>query len=263
MTGYYMLRSFDHAGYYETRMLLMVVAVGVAVWFQRKRNDNRFWVMLISGIVFQAIMEYVLQELGLRGKGYQLSAFGITMSGIGAQLVQGFVEGGIFSLMAFWFVDLKDRPSDLQSRKFYLGVCTLIVVLAFFVGYLSIGQPVTSPRPIFIRTNAIYLAVTVGSSVVLCAWRGGSRYLGLYTVGLIIYMLVTFVPLQVMGARYIGVRADAGTFAAASLWPQIWVMLYSHLIEVPGGKVHYFAIPFALGLVRFAKKSAASVAASA
>src|SRR5690349_6460293 len=51
-------------------------------------------------------------------------------------------------------------------------------------------------------------------------------------------------------------------FRAAPPWPQIWVMQYSHLGEVPGGKVHHFAIPFALGLVRFPKTTAA-VAASA
>jgi len=32
-------------------------------------------------------------------------------------------------------------------------------------------------------------------------------------------------------------------------------MLHSHLIEAPGGKVHYFAIPYALGLIRFGKKA--------
>ena len=32
MTTYYMLRSFDHAGYYETRLILMFVAAGLASW---------------------------------------------------------------------------------------------------------------------------------------------------------------------------------------------------------------------------------------
>ena len=47
--NYYMIRSFDHAGYYETRLILMIVGiVGVALsllfmlaWSPRRRIVER------------------------------------------------------------------------------------------------------------------------------------------------------------------------------------------------------------------------------
>ena len=57
MTNYYMLRSFDHAGYYETRLILMFVALGLAYHALRRKQDSRYLVMLISGVFFQGLAE--------------------------------------------------------------------------------------------------------------------------------------------------------------------------------------------------------------
>src|SRR5271168_5334257 len=107
MTGYYMLRSYERAGYYETSLIIILTGLAVALYFLRRKHDPRFLIMFISGVCFQALMEYILQTTGARGPGYHFSMFGYSLSGIPANLFQGVSQGGIFALMAFWFVDLK------------------------------------------------------------------------------------------------------------------------------------------------------------
>src|SRR5579863_4128577 len=115
--NYYMVRTFDHSGYYETRLIMMVVAFGIAIYALRRKGDSRYLVVLASGVFFQGLMEYILQVTGLRGAGYHFSVFGIQMSGVWANLFQGLAEGAIFSLMAFWFVDLKTSAGTAPPWK--------------------------------------------------------------------------------------------------------------------------------------------------
>ena len=248
MIRHYMLRTFDHAGYYETRSLLALLALAIALYFWTKRRDTRYLVMFVSGVLFQAFLEWYLQYFGARGAGYGFSVFRAQMSGIPGNLFQGLAEGGIFALMAFWFVDLHTQnPRERNSLRGYLAVCGLIIVLAMVVGILSAGQPITSPRPMASASGLTRIAVTGGASLLLCAFRkNGLRYLGLFYVGLLIYTLITFEPLHVLGARYIGVRGPTGAFEASPLSGQLLWMLYSHTVEVAFGKIHYFAVPFAL-----------------
>jgi hypothetical protein len=250
MTSYYMLRSFDHAGYYETRLILMFVAMALAFHALRRKQDSRYLVMLISGVFFQALMEYILQVTWMRGPGYHFSVFGVSMSGMGANLFQGFAEGAIFSVMAFWFVDLKTGANPVSPTA-YRSVLALIALLSCVVGYLSRGRPVTSPRPMLGMVTLFWLLSTAGPAIVLATWRRGLRYLGYFYIGLFIYSVVTFEPLHILEARYIGQRSPSGTFAAAPIPAQIVLMLVSHLIEVAAQKMHYFAVPFAMGLIRF------------
>jgi len=255
MNTYYMLRSFDHAGYYETRSVLMILAIVVAIVFLRKRGDNRYLVMLISGVFWQAAMEYYLQINGLRGAGYSLSVFGMKLTGIAANIFQGFAEGGILSLMAFWFVDLRSGGKRRESRNAYLALCALIIVLACFVGVVAAGRPISSPRPMFSTVGVVRLSVTAVPALLLIAWKRAWRELGLFYVGLLIYVLITFEPMQILGARYIGERGPDGKFFAAPSAPQFAVMMASNLFEVVGGKIHYFAVPLALGLLPFGRKN--------
>jgi hypothetical protein len=248
MTRHFMLRSFDHAGYYETRSLLAVLALSIAIYFWTKRRDARYLIMFASGVAFQAFLEWFLQSGGARGAGYNFSVFGATLSGIPGNLFQGLAEGGIFALMAFWFVDLRTQePPDRPSRRGYLAVCALIIVLAVIVGILSAGKPITSPRPMATASGLTRIAITGAASLLLCAFRkNGLRYLGLFYIGLLIYTLITFEPLHILGARYIGVRGPSGAFEASPLGEQLLWMFYSHTVEVAFGKIHYFAVPFAL-----------------
>src|SRR5690348_8187876 len=100
MNTYFMLRRFDHGGYYETRLIMMLVALGIALYALRRRQDSRYLVMFASGVIFQGLLEFTLQAMGLRGAGYHFSVFGIRMSGVAANLFQGLAEGGIFAVMA-------------------------------------------------------------------------------------------------------------------------------------------------------------------
>lgn len=246
-----MLRSFDHAGYYETRLILMLVVLGVAGCFAVRKRDFRYLVMFASGAVFQAWMEYSLQRSSLRGANYSLSVFGLTLSPLLRQIFQGCVEGGTLSVMAFWFVDLRGALNGKgPDFRVYLSVCALIVVLATVVGWLSVGQPISSPRPMFTTSRVLMIGAYILGSVLLCWWRGGLRQLGYFYLGLLIYIVLTFEPLHAMAARYIGVRAADGQVVKASFPLQIMIMSLSHVWEVAGGKIHYFAIPFAVGLLR-------------
>jgi hypothetical protein len=245
-----MLRSFDHAGYYETRLIMMLVAFAVAFYAWRRNRDSRYFVVLASGIFFQALMEYLLQVTGLRGAGYHFSVFGINMSGVLANLFQGLAEGAIFSLMAFWFVDLR-IGKDAPPWKAYAGVYALIITLGFVVGVLSKGQPITSPRPMFGTTTALWVLGTAVPALLLGAWKRGLRYVGLFYIGLFIYSFLTFEPIHIMGARYIGERISPDQVVPAPFLTQVGIMVYSHLVEVAAQKIHYFAVPFALGLIRF------------
>jgi hypothetical protein len=195
-------------------------------------------------------MEYILQATGLRGAGYHFSVFGINMSGVWANVFQGLAEGAIFSLMAFWFVDLR-MGKEAPSWKGYAAVYLLIAALGFVVGVLSRGQPITSPRPMFGTTTAVWALGTAGPALLLGAWKRGLRYVGLFYIGLFIYSVLTFEPMHIMGARYIAERISPHEFVPAPLLPQIGIMLYSHLVEVAAQKIHYFAVPLALGLIRF------------
>ena len=79
-------------------------------------------------------------------------------------------------------------------------------------------------------------------------------YLGVYYVGSLLYILLTFEPLHLLGARYIAERSATGEFVSAGITKQFWLMCYSHLFEVAGGKIHYFVIPFAIGWLQLPRR---------
>ena len=250
--NYFMLRSIDHAGYYETRIILMLIGIGVALYFAFRKRDYRYLIMFVSGVVFQAWLEYSLRSMAMRGAGYSLSVFGVTLSPMAAIILQGCAEGGILSLMAFWYLALRtDQDSGSDQWRTYLAVCFIIVLLAGIVGWMARGLPITSPRPMLGTQSIIRVSITILIAVLLAWWKGGLRYLGIFYIGLLIYIVLTFETLHIFGARYIGILDAAGQFAPASTLPQIAVMFLSHTFEVAGGKIHYFAVPYAIGLIKF------------
>ncbi len=95
-------------------------------------------------------------------------------------------------------------------------------------------------------------AVTLAVSLLLISLKGraGWRAMGWYYAGLLLYIVLTFEPMQVLGARFVAVPGANGQFVHAPLLPQIGLMLYSHLFEVAAGKLHYFVVPYVLGLLR-------------
>jgi pimeloyl-ACP methyl ester carboxylesterase len=243
---YLMVRVIDHAGYYETRCLLAVLALAF-VAFAWKRGDTRFAIAFVFGALFQMVLEWILQSSGLRGA-YSLTVFGMTASGPVATLFQGIVEGGPLSLMGYWFVRVAMNDTrSLGGRNAYIAGCVIVVVLAAIAASLAFGSQVSSARPI--RFLDPLLIGTIVISVVLASLRGwaGLRMLGLFFLGLLIYSVATFEVLHLAGVRYIGV-GTADNFTTASMPAQILVMSASIAVEVAAAKLHYFAVPLALGL---------------
>lgn len=255
MVTYYMARTFDHAGYYETRLVLAALAFAAALFFGRRRGDWRFMIMFASGVLFQGILEWNLELFELRGSAFTYSAFGVTFQPPVSWIFQGLAEGGLLCMMSYWFLDLFRPHDDRRQRRFlYLFMCALIVVFASTVGILSRGADITSPRPMFaVPVSSMLLSFFIIGSLGITWLKGGKafHYLGAWYAGCFIYVLLTFTTLHLWGARYIAVRNDAGDLDAASVFAQFWVMSYSHLIEVAGGKIHYFVIPYALGLIKW------------
>ena len=173
------------------------------------------------------------------------------MSGVGANLFQGLAEGGDLQPDGILVPGFKDQwQRQCPSWKAFVTVYALIVALSCVVGVLAAGQPITSPRPMFGATTVWWVVGTAGPALLLAAWKRGLRYLGYFFIGLFIYSFVTFEPLQLLCARYIAIRTSAG-FAPAPFLAQAGIMLYSHIVEVSAQKMHYFAVPFALGLLPF------------
>jgi pimeloyl-ACP methyl ester carboxylesterase len=238
---YLMVRVIDHAGYYETRCLLAVLALAF-VAFAWKRGDMRFAIAFVFGALFQMALEWILQSSGLRGA-YSLTVFGIAASGPVATLFQGIVEGGPLSLMGYWFVRVAMNDTrSLGGRNAYIAGCVIVVVLAAIAASLAFGSQVSSARPI--RFLDPLLIGTIVISVVLASLRG---WAGLCFVGLLIYSVATFEVLHLAGVRYIGVGIPTN-FTTAPLPAQVLVMWASIVVEIAAAKLHYFAVPLALGL---------------
>lgn len=251
-SAFYLVRSFDFGGYYETRSALALVALAVAFWRWRG-GDRRFLIVFVSGFLFQTILEWQLALLSMRGPGFSIGLFGATLSGFTAQLTQGFLEGGPLALSGWWFVDLVRERRPRAHWAGYAAFLALVVILAAVVVWRSQGAPESSVRPMFVQ-NTLALVVVV-ASFALAGLRGsaGLKALCLWGAGVMIYLVWNFTPLQIGGVRVIGVAGAEGV-AMARLWDQIWVMGLGLAWEVMAGKLHYVAVPLALGLLTTPKR---------
>lgn len=250
---FWMLRTIDQAGYYETRLILMAVSLAIAGYFSYYKRDKRYLVMFICGALLQMIAEYALQFGGFRGATYTLSIFGMQLPGVLRPVYQGLTEGGSLALFAFWFADLRSSGAGVKSWLPFAVLCGLVVALSFAAGSIGRGGQITSSRPMF-APHTILAATAVIFFSLWVAWRKDAvSSLVSFFGGLLLFAILNYEPLQVLGGRYIGVRAGE-QFAAAPALPQIVVMLLSHIFEASGGKLHYFMIPFAMGLVALKEK---------
>ncbi|MBI3682682.1 MAG: hypothetical protein HY235_20090 [Acidobacteria bacterium] len=249
----YLTRSFDRSGYYETRFLLTLCVLALVGYLAIRKKDRNYLVLFLSGVLWQALMEYRLISGGLRGSSYGLSFFGVQLPGSVSWLFQGLFEGGLITVLSYAFLDtFRLHRGDLVRRRLYLGMCALIVILASSVGWMARGHAITSARPMFAPGSIFTGFAWIWLSLLLAWWKGGEmfRWLGWYYWGTVVYVLLTFEPLHLLGVRYVAVKDAAGHYAAASGLDQWRWILWSHLYEVAGTKIYYFAIPAALGLVR-------------
>jgi hypothetical protein len=253
--NYYMTRSFDHAGYYETRLVLVLVCLAIALYFLRTRRDARYLLMFVNGAFWQASMELTLKLFGLRGAGFSVSIFGLEIPSALGWAFQGLAEGGVLCMMSFWFLDLYlGRSSRRAEWLYYWGVCVLVVLLSCIVGVLALGEDLSSQRPMFAPLSVVLTAYVIMISLVIVGLKGGDsfRYLTIYFVGCFLFFILKRQPMHLLGARSIAESAADGGIVVASMGKQFWLMLYSH-INVTAGKIHYFVIPYALGLLNLPK----------
>ncbi|MGH9847561.1 MAG: hypothetical protein ACREEM_53405 [Blastocatellia bacterium] len=248
-----MLRTFDQAGYYETRLILVALSLAIAGYFYYYKRDRRFLVMFFCGAVLQTIAEFALQFGGFRGWSYHLAIFGVTLPGLLSPIYQGLAEGGPLALFAFWFADLRSGRAPAKSWMPFAVLCTVVLLLSVVAGSFRTGGQITSQRPMFVPHSTLAATAIIFVSLWI-AWRKNAiSALVSFFMGLLLFAFLNYEPLHLLGVRYIGVES-AGGFARASAFPQLVMMLLSHIFEASGGKLHYLLFPFAAGLVELKER---------
>lgn len=246
---YLMLRTFDHSGYYETRLILMAISATLAVYTLYSRKDRRYLIVFLSGVLLTTISELVLQRYGLRGPGYGISIFGVSMPKAAVPAIQGLIDGGSWALIPFWFADLRSSEADLKRWIPFWLVAALTLGLSVIAGQIAKNEPVSSTRPLF-ETGVISAITTIIFVSFIISWRrdGISQMAGYYA-GLLIFAALTLLPLHLSGSAYIGIRSGLQVSHAGTLY-QAGLSTLSIIFESAGGRLHFFIIPFAFTLVR-------------
>lgn len=250
---FWMLRTFDQSGYYETRLILMAFSLAVAGYFAYYKRDQRFITMFVCGAVLQMVTEYLLQLGGMRGAEYSISVFGMKLPGLIQPIYKGLTEGGSLGIFAFWFADLRSSRAKVKSALPFIGLCLVVFALAIVSGSISGHGQVTSARQMFSPLSIFAVMAIIFASLWL-AWRkdalaGLSNFYG----GLLLFAILNYGVLQMMGSRYIGERVGE-QFVAAPASVRGALMVLSMVFETAGGKLHFFMIPFALGLIALKEK---------
>ncbi len=244
----WMLRTFDQAGFYETRLILMIICLAIAGYFFYSRKDRRYLIMFLSGAFLQMIAEYLLQYGKFRGWSYNLSVLGFQLPGVIRPLYQGLTEGGPIAVFAFWFADLRASKAGIKAWLPFGALSLIVVLLAFIAGSIGSGERITSQRPMFVTHSILAVTAIIFASLWI-AWRKNAvSSLTNFFAGLLVFAFLNYEPLHLMGVRFIGAQIN-GQFTRASTFPQIVMMFLSNIFEASGGKLHYFILPFLLGLV--------------
>ena len=243
-----MLRNFDQSGYYETRLILTLVSLAVAAYFIYYKRDHRYLLIFGCGVLLQTLMEFGTQGMGIRNVEPPVLFFGATVPSALTPLVQGFFEGGVVALFAFWFADLRAANARRKEWWPFYVLCGLVVALSLVIGIAARGHDVTSARPIFVPPSIFIITVIIFVCLMI-AWRKNDlSSLAGFFAGLLLFAVLNYEPMHAMGARYIGIP-NGNPFAVAPPVLQIVVMFLSHAFEAAGGKLHYFMLPYALGLI--------------
>jgi hypothetical protein len=249
---FWMIRTFDHAGYYETRLILTALALCFAFYFAYYRLDRRFLLMFVSGAVFQTITEYVLLFRALRAGDNTISLFGERLPVLLGPAVRGFSEGAPLAMFAFWFADLRSSRAGIKRWLPLIAFGVVTAGLSVAAGWTARNHSITSARPMFASLPIFAITAVIFISLFIAWRRDALSGLANYYAGLLVFAVLCYEPLHAMGARYIGVMSGAegaNLFAAAPAQTQVVVMLLSHIYEAAGSKLHYFIVPFSLGLL--------------
>lgn len=244
---YLMLRNFDQTGYYETRLILMIVSLAVASYFFYYKQDRRFLIMFGMGVGLSVLGKFLATGTELNSVA-PVTIFNLTLPVFPSLICQGVFEGSIAGVFAFWYADLRSARAQRDEWKLFYALCGVVLAMSFVVGIASRGHAVTWERSIFAPYLVLGITLIIFVSLMI-AWRKDDiSSLASYFAGLLLFVFLNYEPMHLLGARYIGEQTIAGPVAAGA-GAQIIVMLLSHIFEAAGGKLHYFMLPYALGWV--------------
>jgi hypothetical protein len=245
----WMLRTFDQAGYYETRLILMTLSLLVACFFAFFKHDRRFLVMFFSGAALQTAAEIILQYGGFRGDHYGLSIFGLQLPGQVRPVYQGLSEGGTIAVFAFWFAKLRTTRAGVWGWLPFAFFSICVLALSFVVGSIGSGERITSQRPIFFPQFIMAVTAVIFLSLWISWRKNAVPALANFFAGLLIFAVLNYEPLHYMGVRFIGSQIN-GHLTYASSAAQVGIMTLSNIFEASGGKLHYLILPLVLGWVQ-------------
>jgi MFS family permease len=257
MDGFAMVRSFDEAGYHETRMVLMILALAISLYFAFKKDDKNYIVMFLSATIFFAFVELIMLIVGLRADAWRISVFGVVVPTYISWLFQGLGEGAIYGVSGFLFLDMflkRDQESEFKLRRnLFLLTMIIVSICSIIVGILGSNKPITSVRAMFGAITMIYLSIVIvisfGLAKFLCR-DGFMKKLGYYLIGSFIFIVVNLEPMHFLGTRYIGIVQPGGRVVYADPVYQVLIMLYSYLVEITIPRAHYLVVPVVLGFIK-------------
>ena len=262
MDGFAMVRSFDEAGYYETRVILMILALFIALFFYFKKDDRNYIIIFISSTIFFGIVELIMFSLGMRAEAWRLIVFGVEIPTSISWLFQGLGEGAPYGVAGFLLLDMylkHDIASEFKLRRnLFLFDMIIVFLCGIIVGILARNNPITSVRSMFGVVTILYLSLVIIISLLLAKFlcgEGFMKYLGYYLIGSFIFIVVNLEPMHILGARYIGVVQPNGNIIYADPIYQVVIMLYSYVIEITIPRAHYLAVPVALKIMKLEKIS--------
>ncbi len=188
---FWMIRTFDQSGYYETRLILLAINLLIACYFVYYKRDQRFLLMFVSGAILQTIIEYTLQFSELRGNVHNISIFGSRVSPFVGPVIQGFTEGSAIAMFAFWFADLRHSQAKLKRWLPFIGLGVAVVVLASIAGSVAPRyRPISSARPMF-EPLAIFAVTAVIFVSLWISWRRDAlSALANYYAGILLFALL-------------------------------------------------------------------------
>lgn len=251
---FFIVRTIDHAVYFETRLVLLFALLGLAIFQQLSRRENRYLVILLSSVVMTALVEYLFMAVGLRGPGYAISLFGHTLPHLLVPPALGLLDGSTYGVMALWFADLRMSRAGAREWLGYLAFTLLVLGLSVFTGMQTHELPITGARAVF-GAFPIAIITTIIFFSLLIAWkREALPFLANFYAGLILFSVVNLEPLHLLGSRYVGQSIDLRIVAAPLKW-QVIIMPLSHIYESSGGRLHLLTVALAFGLIRGKRRS--------
>jgi hypothetical protein len=244
--NFYVVRTIDHTVYHDTRLFLLIVMLVISGYFLRSRGDHRYLVLIGSGGLFHAILELAYLYMGFRAPQFALTVWGVKLEGVQAALYQGLTQGPVLAMMGLWFADLvAGNGRGRETRDGFVLVCALVLGTSVASGLDSQGQAVTSVRPLF-GSHAVGMTLLLfGVSAELTQLQDGGRAVACrFLGGVVLFSALHQLPLYFTGARFfIGEEAIRPGVIGQGL-----LAAWTLLVDAGVGKVHYFAIPWCLGL---------------